>query len=279
MLNLKKTINRKSIQNNLSQIFAITEKNVKLGLRFKLPLFFSFISPIISIIVPIILMDKFFDFNVNFGPWDQSNYAVYIILAYNILLVQGIRSTFPSQFGREKYWQTLPALIIAPFNRVNLLFGIFFSHIIIISIPIVIFFVMCYIFFPISLITLLFIIGILFLIALIFSGIGIILGILAISKENWMPIINFSLGLLFMISCISFPFEVFPESIQTIVNLNPFYHILYFLRIAWVENNLIFSITTHLLSFLLLVGFATLLPIIGVIIFDKVYRKYGIVGY
>ena len=272
-------INGKTIQDNISQIFAITEKNVKLGLRFKFKLIFSFISPIISIIVPIILMNKFFDFNVNFGPWDQSNYVVYIILAYNILLVQGIRSTFPSQFGREKYWQTLPALIIAPFNRVNLLFGIFFSHIIIISIPIVIFFVMCYIFFPISLITLLFIIGILFLIALIFSGIGIILGILAISKENWMPIINFALGLLFMISCISFPFEVFPDIIQDIVNLNPLYHMFYFLRVAWIENNLIVSITSHSFSFLTLVGLAIVLPCFGVIVFNKVYKKYGIVGY
>ena len=158
----------------------------------------------------------------------ESNYTIYIILAYIILLVQGIRSTFPRQFSREKYWQTLPALIIAPFNRVNLLFGIFFSHLIIISIPIVFFLVMCYIIFPISLISFFFIIGILLLIALIFSGIGIILGILAISKENWMPIINFSLGLLFLISCISFPFEIFPEIIQNIVNLNPLYHIFFF---------------------------------------------------
>ena len=272
-------INRETIQVNVSQIFALTEKNVKLDLRFKFKLIFSFISPIISIIVPIIIMDKFFGFNIDFGPWDQSNYAVYIILAYIILLVQGIRSTFPRQFSREKYWQTLPALIIAPFNRVNLLFGIFFSHLIIISIPIVFFLVMCYIFFPISLISFFFIIGILLLIALIFSGIGIILGILAISKENWMPIINFSLGLLFMISCISFPFEVFPEIIQNIVNLNPLYHIFYFLRVAWIENNLIISITSHLFSFLILVGLAIVLPCIGVIVFNKVYKKYGIVGY
>ena len=272
-------MSKEAIKNNISQIFAITEKNVKLGLRFKFKLIFSFISPIISIIVPIIIMGKFFDFNADFGPWDQSNYMIYIILAYIILLVQGIKNTFPSQFGREKYWQTLPALIIAPINRVNLLFGIFFSHLIIISIPIVFFFIMCYFFFPISLISFFFIIGIIFLLLLIFSGIGIILGILAISKENWMPIINFSLGLLFMISCISFPFEVFPEIIQNIVNLNPLYHIFYFLRVVWIENNLIISITSHLISFLILVGLAIVLPCIGVIVFNKVYKKYGIVGY
>jgi ABC-type polysaccharide/polyol phosphate export permease len=272
-------INTETIKNNISQIFAITEKNVKLGLRFKFKLIFSFFSPIISIIVPIIIMGKFFDFNVNFGPWDQSNYTVYIILAYNIILLQGIKGTFPNQFRAEKYWQTLPALIIAPINRINLLFGIFFSQLIIIFIPVAIFLVLCYIFYPISLITLLFIIGIIFLIALIFSGIGIILGILAISKENWMPIINFSLGLLIMISCISFPFEIFPEIIQTLVNLNPLYHIFYFLRVAWIENNLIFSITSHFFSFLTLIGLAIVLPCIGTIVFNKIYKKYGIVGY
>ena len=279
MLNIKKTINRKSIINNISQIYAITEKNVKLGTRYKFKLIFSFFSPIISIIVPIILMEKFFDLSVNFGPWTQNTYVVYIILAYNIMSLKSLMSTYPGQFSTEKYWKTLPALIIAPFNRINLLLGIFFSSLILRLIPLAIFFVMCNIFYPISLISFLFIIGIHLLIALIFSGIGIIMGILSISKESWSPIVNFVLGLLFMVSCISFPFEIFPKPIQDIVNLNPLYHIFYFLRIAWIENNLIVSITSHSISFLFLVGFAIILPIFGVIVFNALYKKYGIVGF
>lgn len=272
-------INRKTIQNNISQIFAITEKNVKLGTRFKFKLIFSFISPIISLIVPIIIMGKFFELNTNFGPWDADNYIVFLLLAYEIMLLQRIMSKFPNHFSNEKFWQTLPALIIAPINRINLLFGIVISQLIITLIPMFFFFIWCFIFYPISLFTVFFIIGIFFLLALMFSGIGIILGILAISKENWSPIVSFAFGLLFLTTCITFPYEVFPEIIQDIVNLNPLYHVFYFLRIAWIENDLILSITSHSFSFIYLVGLAIVLPIIGVIIFNKIYKKYGIVGY
>ena len=272
-------INKRTIQNNLSQIFAITEKNIKLGTRFKFKLIFSFISPIISIIIPIIIMGKFFDFNIEFGPWDANNYIVFILLAYEIMLLQRVINKFPKHFINEKYWQTLPSLIIAPLNRINILFGIVFSQLIITLIPMLFFFILCYIIYPISLFPVLFMIGIFFLIALMFSGIGIIMGILAISKENWAPIVSFAFGLFFITTCITFPYEVFPGIIQFIVNLNPLYHVFYFLRIAWIENDLILSITSHFPSFICLVGLAIVLPCIGVIIFNKIYKKYGIVGY
>ena len=274
-----KMITRQDIKNEISQIIALTERNLKLSIRFKVKLIFSFISPIISLILPLIIMEKFFEFNADFGPWDKTNYIIYIGLAYIIMLLQGIKSSYPSQFHTEKYWQTLPALIIAPFNRITLLLGIFLSYLVIVLPPITIFIIICYVFYPISLFTIIFIIAILFLITLIFSGVGIILGVLAISKENRSPIINYVIGLLFLTACLTFPFEIFPKPIQTVVNLNPLYHIFFFVRIAWIEDNIIVSITSHLFSFLLLTVSAIILPFIGTIIFNKIYKKYGIVGY
>jgi len=98
--------------------------------------------------------------------------------------------------------KTLHALMIAPFNKVHLLFGIFLSHLIIIAIPFVVFFLLTYIIAPISIFTIVFIIIIYLLIDLIFSGIGLFLGVFAISEENFWRIFSIGLTLLFYASCV-----------------------------------------------------------------------------
>ena len=143
----------KILKDNASQIYAITEKNVKLSLRFKLNLIISFITPLISLIMPFIIMGKFFSLNTEFGPWNRDNFVVFQFIAYHIFLLRTMITIFAAQFIQEKYWYTLQSIIIAPFNRINLLFGIFFSHLILQSIPFIFIFVLCYIFYPISLIT------------------------------------------------------------------------------------------------------------------------------
>ena len=116
------------IKDNLSQIFALTENYVKLKLRFKSEVLMNFFTPIVAIIMPIIVMGQFFSYNVNFDPWNSSNFFVFILLAYNITLLQQIILTFPRHLYWEKFWQTLPGLLIAPFNRFNLLLSLVFSY-------------------------------------------------------------------------------------------------------------------------------------------------------
>lgn len=224
-------------------------------------------------------MGKLFSFNEDLGPWDETNFLIFLFMGYNLFLLKDIISQFPMAFRQEKYWETLPAIIIAPFNRFNLLLGIFFSHLIMIAIPFTIFFILCYFVFPIGPITVLFVIVLYLLIAVLFSGIGLILGIFMISKENYVAMLIFILNLIFWFSCINYPFEIFPKIIQDIINLNPFYYIFYFLRISWIEDDVIFSVTTHTYYFIILIIGAITIPLIGVIIFNKIYRKYGIVGY
>ena len=66
-------INRQIIKNRLSKIFALIEKNVKLKLRLKFALIISFITPIISILMPLIIFGYFFAINEEFGPWNRDN--------------------------------------------------------------------------------------------------------------------------------------------------------------------------------------------------------------
>ena len=218
-------IKLRKLKKNFTQISALTERTIKLHLRFKLQIVIAFISPIISILMPLIIFGTFFAYRENFGPWTAQNYLVFQFIAYNIFLLKGILSEYPNQIRNEKFWKTLPALIIAPTSRYNLLFGIFFSHLILISVPFIIFFLLCYFYFPISFFTILFIIGIYFLITLVFSGVGLLIGVFAISKESFWRLLNFSINIVFWLSCITYPFELFPTFFQNIINLNPLYYV------------------------------------------------------
>ncbi|MFX1257018.1 MAG: ABC transporter permease [Promethearchaeota archaeon] len=269
----------KILKDNLGQIFAITEKNIKMNLRYKFNMIFSLIYPIIAIIMPIIILNKFFEFNAKFGPWNETNFLVFLFMAYNITLLSKLITVFPSQFKVEKYWYTLQSIIIAPFNRINLLFGILISELIMISIPFTVFITLCYLYYPISLSTLLMIFSMFFMIALLFSGTGLILGVFAISNENLLVLLNFIISIIIMFSCITFPYQIFPKIIQNFVDLNPLYYIFDVIRLTWIEDNVLHSIYSHSFHFILLISLSISMPIIGVICFNLIYKKYGIVGY
>ncbi len=115
----------KKIKDDLYQIFAVTEKDLKLSTRFKLPIIMSFITPILNLLLPLIILGQIFTFSDNFGLWDSQNFALYIMTSYQISIMTKVRNIFPSRFYIEKVWKTLHATIIAPFNRRNLLLGMF----------------------------------------------------------------------------------------------------------------------------------------------------------
>ncbi len=272
-------IKKQRIINNFRKIYALTRKNVKLLLRFKLALLVSMIVPIISIIMPIIVMNTIFEFNSNLGPWNSSNFLIFTFSAYNIYLLKNEMDQFPIRINEEKYWQTLPALIIAPMSRYILLIGIFLSHLILIAPPFIIFLILCYIINPISIITFFAILIIYLLIALVFSSIGLFLSVLAISKESAYRSTGFFLSIIFWLSCVTYPYEIFPKTFQNVINLNPLYYIFDILRLSWIEDNINFTFQHHFIHFIILFSISLSFPIIGVRIFNVIYKKYGISGY
>ena len=70
-----------------------------------------------------------------------------------------------------------------------------------------------------------------------------------------------------------------PLIFQDIINLNPVYYVFFLLRVVWVEDNIFLSIASYPFHLFILIIGAGIIPFIGVIIFNKIYRKYGIVGY
>lgn len=269
----------KIIKKNLSQIYAIIKINVKLKLRFKIKLIFSFIIPIIGVLMPMIVLGKFFESNTRFGVWNEDNYLIYQFISINITLLMGLIAIFPQTFRIEKFCNTLEALIIAPFNRFNLLLGLFFAHLILISIPFTFFLILSYIYFPISIFNFFFVLSIFFLIALFFSGIGLILGVLAISKENLVNVLQFTVSLVIWFSCISYPIQIFPDPIQNLAYFNPFFYIFDALRWAWIDDNISTFLVNHFRSFIVLIFSVLIILILSVYLFNYIYKKFGIVGY
>ena len=265
-----KAIAKVDIKKNLTQIIALTEKNVKLNLRFKASFIIGLLTPIFTIAMPLIVMNRFFP---------AIDLIVYQFIAYKVYLMRGIIAEFPTQFRIEKYWKTLPILMIGPFHRLNLLFGIFLSRIVLISIPFSVMFIITFIQAPIHIITVIFIIAIYFLIAIIFSGIGLIFGIFAVSKENYSRPLLFAFNILFWLSCLTYPYDIYPSFVQNFINLNPLYYIFDFLRFSWLENNVIITISTHFYNLIFLISLAIIIPLLGVYVFNIIYKKYGIVGY
>jgi len=269
----------KAIKDNLSQIFAVVEKDLKLYTRFKFPVIMNIISPILGMVLPLVIMGQIFTFNEDFGPWNSQNFMVYVLTAYQIRLIIRVSSRFPSQFGTEKVWKTLYAIMIAPFKRINLLFGIFFSYLIIQAVPFTIFFILSLIILPISIPSIISLFIFYFFIALIFSGVGLFLGALAISKPSLLPVVNFGISIMFLFSCIGYPFDFFPENFQALVIWDPFYYLFDFIRVVWISDDIFFSIVTHPLHIFLIVGGAIIVPLVGLWIFNYIFNKYGIIGY
>lgn len=115
-----------------------------------------------------------------------------------------------------------------------------------------------------------------FMMALFFSGIGLVFGAFVIAKEKLIILLSLPLSIAVMFSCLTLPFDFFPETYKFFASLNPFYYLFNIVRLVWIENNIIISISSHILTFIIVLVLAILSPIIGLKFFNYVYDKYGI---
>jgi ABC-type polysaccharide/polyol phosphate export permease len=99
------------------------------------------------------------------------------------------------------------------------------------------------------------------------------------SNENLWKLFELAIGVFFLFSCISYPFEIFPGVFQDIINLNPLYYVFDFLRLVWIENNPIISVSSHFTSFFILIICSIIIPTLSIFLFNRLYKKFGIAGY
>jgi len=171
--------------------------------------------------------------------------------------------------------------MVAPVNKYILLFGFLIAEMILISVPFIVFFIIAYLLFPISVVYLFLVILTFLALTVFFGCFGLIMGILIITKEGLYSIGSLLVTLLFWLSCISYPLQIFPEFVQFIILLNPLYYFIDLIRIVWLmgidfELAIAFLTPIHII---VVMGITLVLPIFSVYFFNTFYDKFGISGY
>lgn len=269
----------KFVRRVCSKTFALAEKNIKMSLRYKFYAIMQFITPLITIFMSYVIFSKMFEITSDFGQWTSQNYFIFIFIGYSVLLLRNMITGIPQRLHEEKVWKTIPALMVAPFNRFYLLLGYFISEFFMIFFPFLVFTIVLFILNPISIITLAVIVIAYFCLAIIFTGISMFVGVFAISNENIWALLRFLTNLIFWASCISYPFEIFPEPLQKMIVYNPIYQIINFLRLLWLENNVLLTITNHIPEVIIFAISLITFPLVAIYLFNYVYKKLGITGY
>jgi ABC-type polysaccharide/polyol phosphate export permease len=267
----------------MRQSFAIVEKNIYLELRVKSNLIMRFINPIIQLFILIFIFGLIFSIreDYNIGYWNANNYVLFLLISFCIQFSRTITIKFNQMFYNEKYWKTLSALMVAPVNRFTLLFGTILSELVMMSIPLIILFIIALVLYPISIFYIFLIILVFLAIYLILASIGLLIGALGISNEEFIPYVSIILRFIFLFSCTNYPKEIFPEFIQIFIILNPFYYLFDLLRLIWYLG-IDYEIAITLISpihYIVILSFTVLTPIISVYLFNRIYKKYGITGY
>lgn len=273
----------KSLKRYLRQTLAMVERDISLELRFKSKLVTRFLNPIIQLLTLIFIFGTIFNIRKGYhlGYWNASNYTLFLLIALCIQFSRSIVTKYEFRFRQEKYWKTLSGLMVAPTNRFILLFGILISEFLMDSLPLIILFSIAFILYPIPIFYVFLILVIYFLIYLILASLGLLISAFSLSHEQYIHYLLLIVKIILLFSCTHYPKEIFPKLIQFFILLNPFYYIFDLLRLIWylgIDYGTAIELIsiTHITTFIILV---IITPIISIMIFNWVYKKFGITGY
>lgn len=276
-------IKKKEILNHIAQIYALVIKDLKLKNRYKTEYFVEFFLPFLSLFFPYIIFSTLFSLEgeVFKSYYSADNFVLFLLLGYCIECFILLLYHYQDAFKTEKVWKTFGGLIVAPLSKYDLLISFFLSGLISKSFSIIIILIICCVFFPIPLITLILVIIVLFCISITFAGMGFILGLFEIVNEDISASLAAGISFIAIISCLFYPIEIFPEQFHFLIRLNPLYYYFDLFRLTWwsgINHNEAMSYIT-IWHILVVVGFTIITPVFASYFFLKVYNKFGISGY
>lgn len=181
----------------------------------------------------------------------------------------------------EKFWQTINAILLAPINRLSLIFGVGLAEFIAIFPSLTLFIIVCFMLMPISLVHLGLVLFALLLLFLIALSMGLMAGCAGLFNENAVPIFGYIRVVVVFFSCFYYPIEVLriPQLGQigsilpTIAYLNPIYQAVTVLRSAWLHGVVPFD------SLIYVLFFAIIAPLAAVYIFRRLFKALSVQGY
>ena len=264
------------------QIEALVIKDLKLKSRYKIKFLSSIIVPFTAFIVPLLIFRTLFKAigNEAFGIWTPENYIIFILSGIFIIILLKLIPAYGKNLLREKYWKTLPGIFLSPVNVYNLLVSKILSELIMFTIPLIIVFVLCFLITKATLITILFVLIIYILAAIFMASIGLAIGSFRMSIEGGYTVFSNLIGFFLIFSCYKFPKEFFPESLQFLTIWNPFYYYWDLIRVMLVfgAENVILN-PGFFFHFIIVISLSIVGPVLSVMFFNYVYKKYGLVGY
>ncbi|MBS3146171.1 ABC transporter permease [Candidatus Woesearchaeota archaeon] len=212
------------------------------------------------------------------GPLTKDNFIVFILSGSIVWEFISVNLTGDGiwAFIREKYQGTLPYLLVSPANKLAFVYSKVMINLFKILINVILSLFVAFVFFDINFNgSILLAIFSLLLIFVTFSGIGIVIASLGAWREG-IANVSFVLGsILYLVSGVYYPIEIFPETMQKIFFVLPTTQSINLLR-EIVINNASFLNVFPILSYLLIWGIA--LIILGLIIFKKLEKKISLLG-
>ncbi len=267
----------RNIATVLRQGFAFGEKDLKLSFRFKVYFFVNvFSGPLINIGL---FGTVFLGFlgasgNTTYSGVSGSNFVSFVILgALASTIFNQTSNMFPTKFQGEKYWQTISGLLASPLSPWALVIGAGISQLVNLSVVIIFFVTLAYIFFPASLIA---VIGSLYFLALLYAtvaGLSLINGAIFLVNENATPIINYILLGTGYLSCFFFPLSFVPSILRPFAMINPIYFSVYSMRALWIGQPL------NIYYLILAPVIAILSVSISTFVFTRIWRNLDTTGY
>lgn len=271
-----------SIKDNLKLLSALVIKEFKLKFRYKYKFILSIINPSLGFIIPYLVFRKLFQAlgDDSFGIWTPQNYVIFILTGIIVVLIINIISIYGKSFLQEKYWKTLSGIFMSPLNISLFLIAKLVTELLVLGIPLVVVFIVCFIITQASFISILAILGIFFCSCFFIASLGLAIGSFRISIEGNYTVLFTIIQFFLIFSCYKYPRDFFPWYLQFIININPFYYYWDLMRNIFVFGfDFVLFNPNFLIHLIIILSFTTVFPILSIKFFNIVYRKYGITGY
>ena len=276
--------NKKVIRKNIKQILALAIKDLKLKMRYRQEFFVENFLPFLTLFFPLIIFSTLFQLEIDFfegSYYTAENYVLFLLLAYSVECSIFLLWYYRDLFYDEKTWRTLHGLMLAPVSKFNLLIGFLISGLLTRAFSILLTVIICYILFPIPLMTLILVLIVMLCISITFASMGFILGVFVIVNENISASLSIGISFIALVSCLFYPLQIFPESIHIFILMNPLYYYFDLLKLSWWSGinyrEAMGYITIY--HIIVVIIFTIITPIFASFLFIKIYKKYGATGY
>ena len=267
---------------NLRQIYAFIAKELKLELRYKEKFILKFFSPLWSFVMPMIIFGKLFQITEGdpIGIWTPENFLFFILTGFCVGLLKRFLNHYQQMVRMEKFYKTLPAIFLSPSKQSVFFLGLFLTESLLLSIPISVVFFFLFLLFPTSILSFLIAICVFIAGGLFVASLGLFLAAITLTKEGLVRWLIFLLNIFLIFSCINYPREIFPDFLEYLIIINPFYYFWDLYRAIWLFGieNIIFN-PSYVFHIILIIVLSIITPFISFNSFNYLYKKYGIAGY